>query len=108
MGGWEGGRNDRGSGGDGSSGGAFFNLVINPSDERSQVGVLHVVGEDEWDNPWGRAREIIRRGKAGSLCVDDDCVPGSVSEGETRKMECAHVLTCVVQNRQEGRVRRIR
>lgn len=108
MGGREGGRNDRGSGRDGSGGSAFFHLVINPSDERSQVGILHVVGEDEWYNPWGRARETLRRGKVTALCIDDDCVPARVSEGETRKMDCDLALTCVVQNQREGRVQRIR
>ena len=107
MGGREGGRNDRGSSGDGNGGSAFFNLVIDSSDERSQVGVLHVVREDEWDNPWGRAREVLRRGEVTALRVDDDGVPTGASEGETRKMDCANVLTCVVQNQREGRVRRI-
>ena len=107
MGGWERGRNDRGSGGDGNSGGSFFDLVIDSSDERSQVGVLHIVGEDEWDNSWGRAREVLRRGEAASLCIDDDGVPTSASEGETRKVDCANALTCGVRNQQEGRVRRI-
>ena len=107
MGGREGGRNDRGGGGDRSGGSAFFNLVIDSSDERSQAGVLHVVGEDEWDHSWGRAREIIRGGKAGPLCVDDDCVPTSVAGCETRKMESAYALTCVAQSRREGQARRI-
>jgi len=86
MGGREGGRNDRGSGGDGSGGSAFCNLVIDSSDKRSQVGVLHVVGEDEWGNPWGRAREVLGRGEVVALRIDDDGVPTSESEGETRKM----------------------
>jgi len=107
MGGREGGRNDRGSGGDGNGGGAFFNLVIDSSDERSQVGVLHVVGKGEWDNPWGRAREVLRRGEVTALRIDDDGVPTNASEGETRNIDCVNALTCVVQNQREGRVRRI-
>jgi len=78
MGGREGRRNDRGSGGDGNGGSAFFDLVIGSSDERSQVGVLDVVGEDEWNNTRGRAREALRRGEVAALCIDDDGVPTSV------------------------------
>ena len=47
VGGRESGSDNRRSGGNGNGGSAFFNLIIDPGDERSQVGVLHVVGEDE-------------------------------------------------------------
>jgi len=108
MGGGEGGRNNRGSGGDGSGGSAFFNLVIDPSDERTHVGILHVVGEDKLDNPRDRAREVPRSGEVIALIVDDDGVPASALKGEARKVDCAHPLTCVVRNQREERVRHIR
>ena len=81
MGSWESGRNNRGSGGDGSGGSAFFNRVIDPSNEWSQVGVLHVVRKDEFFNPRNRAREVLRRGEIIALCIDDDGVPVIALEG---------------------------
>jgi len=70
----KGGSNDGGSGRDGDGSSALFNLVIDPGDERSQVGVLHVVGEDKPGNPY-RTREVLGRSKVIALSIDDDGVP---------------------------------
>jgi len=75
MGGREGGRNNRGSSGDGNGGSTFFGLVIDPSDERPQVCVLHIIGENELDNPRNRAREVRRGGEVLALSIDHDGVP---------------------------------
>lgn len=85
----KGGRNDRGSGRDGSGGGALFDLVIYPSNKWSQVGVLHVVGEDELDNSRGGTGEVLWRGKVRALLIDHNSVPASASEGGARKTDCA-------------------
>ena len=77
VGGWEGGSNNRRSGGDGNGGSPRFNLVINTGNERSQVGALHVVGEVEQFNPRNRTREVLRRGEVRTLSINDDCVPAS-------------------------------
>jgi hypothetical protein len=108
MVGREGGSNDRGSGGDGTGGSAFLDLVIDASDERPQVGALHVVGEVELDDPRGRAREVLRRGEVIALSINDDGVPANVLKGESRKRDRAHALTCVVRNHWGERDRRIR
>ena len=86
----EGRRNDRGSGGDGNGGTAFFNLVIDTSNERPQVGILYVVGKAELLDPLDRAREVLRRGEVLTLCVDDDGVPVIVlgDGGEDRLRSC--------------------
>ena len=105
---WEGGRNDRGSGGDGNGGGAFFDLVIDPSNERPQVGILYVVGKAEQLDALDWTGEILRRGEVLTLCVDDDCVPIIVLGDGGVKIDCAHALTCGAQNQREGRVLRIR
>jgi hypothetical protein len=74
----EGGRNNRRCGGDGNGGSPFFDLVINPGDERSQVGTLHVPGEIEQFNPRDGTGEVLGRGEARALRVNNDGVPGSV------------------------------
>ena len=107
TGGWKGGSDNRGSGRDGNGGSAFFNLVIYPGDERSQVAVLYVVGEDEPGNPRDRAREVLRGSKVIALSIDDNGVPVILLGGEARKTDCVHGLTCVVQNQREERVLRI-
>jgi len=108
LGSWESGRNDRGGGGDGNGGSAFFNPVIDPSNKGSQVGVLHVVWEDESFDPRNRTGEVLGRGEVIALGIDYDGVPVVAWEGETRKINCVHPLTCVVQNQREERVRHIR
>ena len=108
MGSRESGSDNRRSGGDGNGSSAFFNLVIDSSDERSQVGVLHVVGEDKQRNPRGGAREVIRRGEVIALSIDYDGVPASASEGEAKRIGCTHALTCVVQNQRGEQVLRTR
>lgn len=85
----KGGRNDRGSGRDGSGGGALFDLVIYPSNKWSQVGVLHVVGEDELDNSRGGTGEVLWRGEVRALLIDHNSVPASASEGGARKTDYA-------------------
>ena len=107
MGGRESGSNDRRCGGDGNGGNAFFNLVIDPSDEGTQLGAIHVAGEVKLDNPWSGAREVIRSGEVVALIIDHDGVPACASEGEARKIGWARVLTCVAQNRQGERDPRI-
>ena len=94
---WEGGGNSRGSDRDGNVGSAYFDSVIDSSDEWSQVGVLHVAGEVEWCNPRNRAREVLRRGEVITLCIDDDNVTIVALEGEARKIDRVRALTCVVQ-----------
>jgi hypothetical protein len=108
LGSREGGRNNRGSDGDGNGGSAFFSLVIDPGDERSQVGVLHVVGEDELFDSRNWAREVFRRGEVIALGIYYDGIPVVVLGGEARKIDRVHALTCVVQNQREEQVRRIR
>jgi len=83
-------------------------LVIDPSDEGSHAGIRHVAGEVELDNPLDRAGEVPRSGEVVALIVDDDGVPASALKGEARKIDCAHVLTCVVQNQREEQVQHIR
>lgn len=78
VGGRESGRNNRGSGGEGNGGSAFFNLVINTSNEWSQVGALNVSGEIEQFNPRDRAREVLGRGKVRALSINNDGVPKGV------------------------------
>lgn len=107
LGSWESGRNDRGSGGDGNGGSAFFNLVIDPSNKGSQVGVLHVVREAESPDR-NRSGEVLGRGEVTALGIDYDGVPVVVLKAETRRMDYVHALTCVVQNQREERVRHIR
>lgn len=108
TGGRKGGRINRGSGGDGNGGSPLFNLVIDSGDERSQIGVLYVVGEDELDNSWDGAREVFRRGEVITLSIDDDSVPVVELRGEAGKTDCTHGLTCVVQNQRGEQARHIR
>lgn len=71
----EGGSDDGGSGRDRSCGSPFFDLVINPGNERSQVSALHILGEVEQFDPRDRAREVLRRGEVASLTINDDGIP---------------------------------
>jgi len=84
MGGREGRRNNRRGSRDGNGGCPFLNLIIDPSDKRSQVGALHIVGEDEFGNPWDRTGEVLRGGEVFALSVYDDGVPANVSNDETK------------------------
>ena len=104
---WEGGSNDRGSCGDGNGSGAFFTSVIDPSNERPQVGFLYVVGKVEQLDPLDRTREVLRRDEVSTLCVDDDDVSVIVLGDGGVKIDCAHVPTCAAQNQRGGRVLRI-
>ena len=86
MGSRESGRNDRRGGRDRNGGSAFFNLVVDPCDKRSQVSVLYVVGEGERFDSWDRTREVLRRGEVIALGIDDDGVPVILLKGEAREI----------------------
>ena len=83
-------------------------MVIDPSNERPQVGILYVVREAKLLDPLDRTGEVLRRGEVSALCVDDDGVPVMVLGDGGVKIDCAHALTCAAQNQREGRVQRIR
>lgn len=78
AGGREGGRNNRRGGREGNGGSAFFNLVINTGNERSQVGALDVSRKVEELDPWDGARKVLGRGEVCALSVNNDGVPASV------------------------------
>jgi len=75
AGGREGGSNNRRSGGERNGGSSFFDLEVNTSNKRSQLGALHVLGEVEQLNPRDRAGEVLRRGKVRALGINNDGVP---------------------------------
>jgi len=75
AGGREGGSNNRRGGGERNGGSSFFNLEVNTSNERSQLGALHVFGEVEQLNPRDRAREVLRRGEVRTLGINNNGVP---------------------------------
>ena len=86
IGGREGGRNNGVSGRDGDVNSALLSPVIDPSNQWSQVGVLHVGGEVEFDNrARSRTREALRRGEVVALSIDDDGVPAGASDGGQKR-----------------------
>lgn len=82
----------------------MFNLIVNTSNERSQVSALHVPGEVEQFDPRDKGREVLGRGKVCALSVNNDGVPVSALECKARKVNCAHSLTYAVQIQRGERV----